>query len=30
MQAISHEAGLKTPAKGVVLSLPVSHAIGLA
>lgn len=30
MQAISHEAGLKTPAKGIVLSLPVSHAIGLA
>jgi len=30
MQAISREAGLKTPAKGVVLSLPVSHAIGLA
>ena len=30
IQAISHEAGLKTPAKGVVLSLPVSHAIGLA
>lgn len=30
MQAISREAGLKTPAKGIVLSLPVSHAIGLA
>jgi len=30
MLAISREAGLKTPAKGVVLSLPVSHAIGLA
>lgn len=30
MQAISHEAGLKTPAKGIVLSLPVSHAIGLS
>ena len=30
MQAISREAGLKTPAKGVVLSLPVSHAIGLS
>ncbi len=30
MQTISREAGLKTPAKGVVLSLPVSHAIGLA
>ncbi|MBQ3135270.1 MAG: P-II family nitrogen regulator [Oscillospiraceae bacterium] len=30
MQAIVQEAGLKTPAKGIVLSLPVSHAIGLA
>ena len=30
MQAISREAGLKTPAKGIVLSLPVSHAIGLS
>ena len=30
MQAISREAGLKTPAKGLVLSLPVSYAIGLA
>lgn len=30
MQAISREAGLKSPAKGVVLSLPVTHAIGLA
>ena len=30
MQAISREAGLKSPAKGIVLSLPVSHAIGLS
>jgi len=30
MQAINREAGPKSPAKGVVLSLPVSHAIGLA
>lgn len=30
MQAISHEAGLNTPARGIVLSVPVSHAIGLA
>ena len=30
MQAISREAGLKSPAKGLVLSLPVSSAIGLA
>lgn len=30
MQAISQEAGLKTPGRGLVISLPVSHAIGLA
>jgi len=30
MQAINRDAGPKSPAKGVVLSLPVSHAIGLA
>ena len=30
MQAIQEEAGLNTPAQGLVLSLPVSHAIGLA
>lgn len=30
MQAISREAGLTTPAHGMILSLPVSHAIGLA
>ena len=30
MQAINQEAGLKTPGRGIVISLPVSHAIGLA
>lgn len=30
MHAIQAEAGLNTPAQGLVLSLPVSHAIGLA
>lgn len=30
MKAISETAGLKTPGKGVVFSLPVSDAIGLA
>lgn len=30
MHAIQQEAGLSTPAQGIVLSLPVSHAIGLA
>ena len=30
MQAIQQEAGLATPAQGIVISLPVSHAIGLA
>lgn len=30
MQAISETAGLKTPGKGIVFSLPVSQAIGLS
>ena len=30
MQAISETAGLKTPGRGIVFSLPVSQAIGLS
>ena len=30
MKAISETAGLRSPGKGVVFSLPVSDAIGLA